>query len=204
MMRYVNRRRLLIVVLLAAMFGAVLPWIELFLPPGEFHTGRWVSNGRFTLRHDSTWNSQFTSVLTISAASPEDLIAIKRECHGLFPQITELPASSTINCRRAGWPLRALYEGELITTDQHTQLAPASIETPDLGWLTRYAPYEIPIGILWGGMVGNIAVVVLTLGGGYVSLAYGRARWRIKRGRCVACGYLSQGAAVCPECGSSS
>ncbi len=104
-----------------------------------------------------------------------------------------------------GWPFRAAYmviylkpKGGLVPTSTAGRVPP--IES---AWLDNRVSEYFPLGVVWTGVLGNITISVLLLGGLYCGLEHVRARRRIRRGMCHTCGYMSNRAAVCPECGTT-
>ncbi len=65
----------------------------------------------------------------------------------------------------------------------------------------------VPTLISWPRFVANVVLVTpMTFAGiVLVVLAAGRARraWRLRLGRCTACGYDTRGLERCPECGAA-
>ena len=128
-------------------------------------------------------------------------------CHGLLPEDAfegrgYPPAFVGVN--RIGWPFRAAHMC-YFSDDRHKGLQQSSnvLRRGYVGnaWLNRKLPVHLPKGVIVWGAIGNILVSAVLFGGLYCASSYWRAKRRIKRGKCWKCGYLSNGAAVCPECG---
>ncbi|MFT3685460.1 MAG: hypothetical protein QM783_11115 [Phycisphaerales bacterium] len=112
----------------------------------------------------------------------------------------------------AGWPFRALCaETDEPVQDPTTRLAVYSFR----GGLTLpthvikdgatiFLPRCLPLRPIWPGLVADVAIFSLLWGLVVVPMAL-VIRSRMRRGRCLSCGYDLQGLAAdvkCPECGA--
>jgi hypothetical protein len=102
---------------------------------------------------------------------------------------------------RAGWPWTAL-EGWSVRHSSWTTAGRGVGETTR-SRIVEVRDLELPIGPVWPGVVGSVALYggvawLLSFLPGMV-----RARLRLRRGTCPSCGYdlRSGGQAACPECG---
>lgn len=220
-MRYANRRRLVVVVVLAALFGAALPYaiwlydwevgqageglVQTDSNPSEF-THRGI--GGYQLRR---LGCEYVSLRWWGGfETGEDWNWMMSKCDNLIPKSARDTHKHTIYeslvVVQYGWPFRAAHfcrisnstTGALVDTS--TALSRGMI---GWDWLDEITPDYVPLGVRWLGMFGNVGLSVLSFAAIYCGLANLRARHRIKRGNCWKCGYLSLGAAVCPECGTA-
>jgi hypothetical protein len=121
-----------------------------------------------------------------------------------------------------GWPLRCAAgevwfvwtrnsDGQLATTED-IERPPASGTTtaPVRRHLWRVAtnatgPTELPLRVVWGGLIADVAVWSAAWGVVLFGAAWARQVRRRRRGLCAGCGYDLRGAAAgaaCPECGA--
>lgn len=98
---------------------------------------------------------------------------------------------------RLGWPFEA--------THALSRTAPSGSGQQEVGvWrpTIRGRQWSVPYLPLWPGLLANAAFYTALVLAPLVLLRGWRLRRRVKRGRCVACGYeLGEGVHTCPECG---
>lgn len=216
-MRYVNRRRLLIMVVLAALVGAALPYVisivsvlsHVDMRMKERNREIGEHNQSFMLLESRGYTQEVLTSFHSNVPPNEEWNWLVAQHDNLVPSIIrdsqQVNTFGELSIYQYGWPFRAAYYCVLNgkATDTHLAL---KWRSTGWAWLDAYSspksPACFPLGVRWAGLAGNVVVSVLLFGGMYCGLANLRARRRIKRGLCVKCGYLSKGAAVCPECGA--
>ncbi len=227
-LRYVNRRTLLIVAVLAALVSVAEPHVISIVSVLNHVDMRNKERSRNIGEHSRLFmllesRGQTQEVLTsfhLGVPSDAQWGWLMSEHDNLIPsrirEIQQRDLMGEFSIYQFGWPFRAAYycvfvgdvrsgtSGRILTDVTTTYSA---LEWGSIGWtwLDGYSssrsPACFPLGVRWAGLAGNVGVSVLFFGALYCGLANLRARRRIRRGQCWRCGYLSKGAAVCPECG---
>ncbi len=201
-----NRRRLLIVVVLAVLFGAALPYIEMLfahmLPERTLPEDPSFERAYFAT-HTHTVVSHFTIILKYGDSQIDRSAEIEEQYNVSLPMDGwgHLLAGDGLFFHKFGWPFRAVwYRGRAGSN------VPGFFECDEtaiqLASPPKWIHHEIPARVIWAGMFGNVVLSMALFAGTYCALATARARHRFKQGKCWKCGYLSNGAAVCPECGA--
>jgi hypothetical protein len=204
-MRYVNRRRLLIVVVLAALFGAVLPYVEMLgthlLPFSREREDPSRERAYHATRRSTIWDESIH--VFVDGESPIDRSAeLERRYGVLIPAGARqrLMAGDSFMQFKFGWPFRAVRYHLWDQINMGFEYGDDAIVLPRNRpkWIV---PDVIPKQVIWKGMLGNVVISAIFFAAMYIGMAEMRARRRINRGKCWKCGYQSNGAAVCPECG---
>lgn len=193
------------VAVLATLFGAVLPYLQIWLaweytmsrspgfgsqeikkPIGIFQQSNWMEDSAIvSVQEDMRIQDK------VRFADSHLLRAPRTVWEGLGP-------TTAVSHLRYGWPFRSIYCYSL------NQIAPVYSEDwggsairPGLG----YGPWIIPLRVLWLGMCGNILLSVFLIAVPYFLYSRTRAQRRMVRGLCWKCRYPLTGAETCPECG---
>ncbi len=193
---------------LAALFGAALPYLELAI--GGVSPSKRFERGKVRVAEDQSLFIDAAAAMWSSDVPLTDAEwdIVHDTCHGLLPEdalaATRWEPHAYVGVFRIGWPFRAAHM--CFFSDHEAQKHQSSSNTLKRGylsnaWLNRKLPVDLPKGVVVWGVIGNILVSIVLFGGLYCGKSYWRAKRRIKRGKCWKCGYLSNGAAVCPECG---
>jgi len=106
-----------------------------------------------------------------------------------------------------GWPMRTLWcEYEFSEASRDVR------SSTSLGGITAPLPYSffiadeyraaLPLRPIWPGTVINAIFYSMILWALFAMPGMIRRRWRVRRGRCAACGYPTGTSAVCTECGN--
>lgn len=129
-----------------------------------------------------------------------------------------MPARHTLAVHRAGWPLTCLegrHWSEMLIEHAKDGRSGAfrggavvrdGLREIDARWMSgpaRAATLDVPVAPRWPGLVIDTALWAAVIGLLLRGPGCARRRFRILRGRCVACGYHLHGLDRCPECGQA-
>lgn len=189
-----------------------------------FTTHYFMTRGNTITRVGVTWggNAQFASSNPswIDVRTKRDLAHAPAWSKAWLDKRPARPAGTwgnweheaTLNEFAAGWPMRALVcESDEGTPEPVTKLA---IAPPTRGGFslpyhvirdgaTIFLPRALPYRPLWLGFAVN-TVLYSALWMPALCAGVIRRAWRLRHGRCLACGYDRRGLAAgarCPECG---
>jgi len=120
------------------------------------------------------------------------------------------PRSRYLAVIARGWPLHSLCSIEEIgfnqqsgrrdgITDEGAIVIPMN-SRPNTGFAPFYA-IALPCLPIWPGFAINTIFYAMILWGLFATPGMIRRRWRVRRGKCPACGYPVGTSAVCTECG---
>ncbi len=193
------------VAVLAALFGAVLPYLQIWLA-WEYTRSRSPGFSSQLIKKPidvyqrSNWMEDSAIVSVQEHMGIQDKVRFVNSHFLRAPRTVweGLGPTTPVRHLRYGWPFRSIYCYSL------NQIAPVYSEDwggsairPGLG----YGPWIIPLRVLWLGMCGNILLSVLLIAASYYLYACACARWRTVRGLCWKCRYPLTSAETCPECG---
>lgn len=109
-----------------------------------------------------------------------------------------------------GWPLHSMThrgptDARPIPKNSLFQLVHSGIPVPEIKWLGFKSNRSLPLMPLWKPFLLSMVIYSLLIESLFqLYLTRGRFRrrkWRMN-GSCLACGYVMEGLATCPECGS--